>query len=206
LGLRLLDHQAPAGKASDAHGARSAGRGVSWNVNMVFGGVSPAAVRGLLLGPSAGAGRMAVGLFVAPPHGVFPLVSLVTGLSMAATGVMGMDASRRSALVAPFLAASAANYVLMYLNFTVVQVGAIQPTGPPQAALHSDLVLLTGLIGPYCAVAARKARAKAAVAKGTVEAWRRAVRADKESNTKAGASNLKAFHRIVCKKLSIGTS
>jgi len=164
--MRLLDHQAPAGKASDAHGARAAGRGVSWNVNMVLGGVSPAAARGLLLGAGAGAGRMAAGLFVAPPHGVFPLVSLVTGLSMAATGVMGMAASRRSALVAPFLAASAANYVLMHLNFMVVQVGAIQPTGPPQAAaLYSDLVLLTGLIGPYCAVAARKARAKAAVAR-----------------------------------------
>jgi len=124
FGVRLLDHQAPAGDAWETHGSRAAGRGVVWNATMVLGGASTAAAGGLLRGAGAGAGRVAAGLLVAPPHvGVFPLLTLVTGLSMAAAGVVGVAASWRSALVALFLAASAANYGLMYLYCTVVQVG-----------------------------------------------------------------------------------
>jgi len=133
----------------------------------VFAGLSTAVAGVLLLANGAGAGRVAAGLFAAPPHvGVFPLMTLLTGLSMVATGLMGMAATGSSALLRPFLVVTVANYVLMYMNFTVVQVGAIRPSGPPEAAaFHSGLVLLTVLIGPYFAMAAHKARAEAAASR-----------------------------------------
>ncbi|OSX78032.1 hypothetical protein BU14_0125s0020 [Porphyra umbilicalis] len=162
FGVRLLAHQSPPGKASAAHAAKAAARGVFWNGNMVFGGVSTAVAGLLLLSNTAGrggAGRLD-GVFAAPPHvGVFPVLTLLTGLSMVATGLSGMAACVAHKLLKPFLAMTVANYLLMYLNFTIVQVGAIRPTGPPQAgAFHSGLVLLTALIGPYFTYRARLSR------------------------------------------------
>jgi len=164
FGMRLLGHQSPPGKASATHAARAAARGVFWNGNMAFGGLSTAVAGGLLLANAAGnadGGRLTA-LFGAPPHvGVFPLMTLVTGLLMAVTGLVGVAASVTSGLVRPFLALTGVNYAFAYLNFTIVQVGAIRPTGPPQAgAFHSGLVLLTALIGPYFAYVARTARAE----------------------------------------------
>jgi len=167
FGMRLLGHQGAPGKTSETHTARAAGRGLFWNGNMVFAGLSTSVAGILLLANGAGAGRVAAEIFAAPPHvGVFPLMTLSTGLSMVATGLMGMAATGSSALLRPFLVVTVANYLLMYMNFTVVQVGAIRPSGPPEAAaFHSGLVLLTVLIGPYFAMAAHKARAEAAASR-----------------------------------------
>eukprot|EP00170_Pyropia_yezoensis_P001356 contig_5974_g1360 len=141
---------------------------------MVLGGVSTAVAGVLLLQAAAGgAGRVGPVLpppsppfFVAPPHvGVFPLLTLLTGLLMSAHGLTGMAASLRSSLFKSLLGLTVVTYLLAYLNFTIVQVGAIDtPTGgPPQAAaLHSGLILLTALIGPYFAGQARQVRAQRA--------------------------------------------
>ncbi|GAB0496003.1 hypothetical protein MMPV_007313 [Pyropia vietnamensis] len=161
FGMRLFAHQSPPGKASEADAAKSAARGLFWNGNMVLGGLSTTIAGGLLLAAeNGGAGRLGPVFFGAPPHvGVFPLMSLFTGLSMTATGLLGMAASVMSSLFTPLLVLTAFNYLLAYLNFTIVQVGAIEGGGPPQAAaFHSGLVLLTALIGPYFAYRARVGR------------------------------------------------
>ncbi|KAK1866539.1 hypothetical protein I4F81_009055 [Pyropia yezoensis] len=158
FGMRLLAHQSPPGKASARDAAMAAVRGVFWNGNMVLGGLSTTIAGGLLLGAAnGGSGRLGPAFFGAPPHvGVFPLMTLFTGLSMTATGLAGMVASAVSSAFKPFLALTVVNYLLAYLNFTIVQVGAIEGGGPPQAgAFHSGLVLLTALIGPYFAYRAR---------------------------------------------------
>jgi len=166
FGMRLLGHQSPPGKASAAHAAKAAARGVFWNGNMVFGGVSTVVAGVLLLANAAGdggTGRLD-GVFVAPPHvGVFPLTTLFCGLTMAAAGAVGVVASFRPAWFRAALIYTAVAYVYMYLNFTIVQVGAIRPSGPPQAAaFHAGLVLLTALIGPYFAYQAKAARVEGA--------------------------------------------
>lgn len=163
FGMRLLAHQSPAGRASSRHASKSVARGLFWNGNMVLAGLSTA-VAGLLLlantDGNGGAGRLGPPFFGAPPHvGVFPVMTLVTGLVSIVTGLVGMAACVGRHLVKPFLALTVANYVLLYLNFTIVQVGAIEGGGPAQAgAFHSGLVLLTALIGPYFAFRARVER------------------------------------------------
>lgn len=173
MGLSLLAYQSPPGKASETDASKATIRGLFWNGNMVLGGVSTA-VAGVLLLQAAlgGAGRIGPPpptgppFFVAPPHvGVFPLMTLLTGLLMSAHGVLGMAASLRSSLFKALLGLTVATYLLMYLNFTIVQVGAIEGGGPPQAAaFHSGLVFLTVLIGPYFAYRARAVRAEQAAA------------------------------------------
>eukprot|EP00168_Porphyra_purpurea_P011723 TRINITY_DN2994_c0_g1_i2.p1 TRINITY_DN2994_c0_g1~~TRINITY_DN2994_c0_g1_i2.p1 ORF type:complete len:408 (-),score=113.91 TRINITY_DN2994_c0_g1_i2:96-1148(-) len=146
FGMRLLVHQGEPGKASRTAGAE--GRGLFWNGNMVFAGLSTAVAGILLLANGAGAGRVATGIFGAPPHvGVFPLHDAPHGAVNGRHGGGGGGGDGRVGAAAPFLAVSVANYLLMYCNFTVVQVGAIRPTGPPHghAAFHSGLVLLTAL-------------------------------------------------------------
>ncbi|GAB0496002.1 hypothetical protein MMPV_007312 [Pyropia vietnamensis] len=170
MGMTLLAYQSPPGKASETDASKATIRGLFWNANMVLGGVSTI-VAGVLLLQAAdgGAGRVgpvpappAVSFFLAPPHvGVFPLMTLITGLVMTAHGLLGMAASLRSSLFKSLLGLTVATYLLAYLNFTIVQVGAIEGGGPPQAAaFHSGLVFLTVLIGPYFAGQARRVRAQ----------------------------------------------
>lgn len=163
FGMRLHAHQSPAGRQSSLHASRSVARGLFWNGNMVLAGLSTTVAGLLLLANTAGnggAGRLGPPFFVAPPHvGVFPIMTLVTGLVAIVTGLVGMAACVARHLVKPFLVLTVVNYVLLYLNFTIVQVGAIEGGGPPQAgAFHSGLVLLTALIGPYFAYRARVER------------------------------------------------
>ncbi|GAB0496000.1 hypothetical protein MMPV_007310 [Pyropia vietnamensis] len=163
FGMRLLAYQSPTWRKSHLHASLSVARGLFWNGNMVLAGLSTT-IAGLLLlanaGGNGGAGRLSPRFFGAPPHvGVFPIMTFVTGLFAMVTGLVGMAACVARHLVKPFLALTAVNYIVMYLNFTLVQVGAIENGGPvAAAALHSGLVLLTALIGPYFAFRARVER------------------------------------------------
>ena len=161
MGLSLLAYQAPQGKASETDANKAAIRGVFWNGNMVLGGLSTTVAGALLLvAEKGGAGRLDA-TFVAPPHvGVFPLMTLCVGIVMTFCGGLGMLASLRSNLVKTHIIYSAVTWVYMYLNFTIVQLGATRPAAPAQAAaFHSGLVLLTALIGPYFSNQAKQVRA-----------------------------------------------
>ncbi|GAB0496001.1 hypothetical protein MMPV_007311 [Pyropia vietnamensis] len=162
FGMRLFAHQSPPGKASAAHAAKSAARGLFWNGNMVLAGVSTFIASILLLSNSSGNGSSSrlSGVFAGPPHvGVFPMVPLFCGLVMTFHGLLGMAATMKPTLLKALYWYTAINYLYMYLNFTILQLGAIEGGGPPQAAaFHSGLVLLTVLIGPYFARQAKLSR------------------------------------------------
>jgi len=162
FGMRLLGYQAPPARASSGQASKAAARGVFWNVTMVCGGLATT-VAGLLLLVNAagrgGAGRLDAA-FSAPPHvGVFPVLTTATGLLMVVTGLVGVATCAARKLLHPFLALSVANFLLMYLNFTIAQVGAIRPTGPPEVgAYQSGVVVVAALIGPYYTYRAQLAR------------------------------------------------
>eukprot|EP00168_Porphyra_purpurea_P011724 TRINITY_DN2994_c0_g1_i4.p1 TRINITY_DN2994_c0_g1~~TRINITY_DN2994_c0_g1_i4.p1 ORF type:complete len:407 (-),score=86.90 TRINITY_DN2994_c0_g1_i4:96-1145(-) len=137
FGMRLLVHQGEPGKASRTAGAE--GRGLFWNGNMVFAGLSTAVAGILLLANGAGAGRVATGIFGAPPHvGVFPLMTLLTGLSMVATGAWGWRRRARRRCCAPSWPSLSPTTCSCIATLRSCKLGPSARPGPPTASRLSQ--------------------------------------------------------------------
>lgn len=177
FGLRLLAFQAQqAVEAPPALLTVGLGynrlRAMFWSALMVVGGGGTLAA-GIILTIAIGGGRVsAPNFFSFPPHvGVFPIQSIVTGGVMIAHGLVGLVAAAvagRGALgrttVTWHVHTTPLVWVVLLLNFCLVQVAAIGPSGAAggpgrasfAAAVHAGLTLVSTFIGPYFVVAASR--------------------------------------------------
>eukprot|EP00172_Hildenbrandia_rubra_P003529 Plantae.Rhodophyta-Hildenbrandia_rubra.ctg57829.p1 GENE.Plantae.Rhodophyta-Hildenbrandia_rubra.ctg57829~~Plantae.Rhodophyta-Hildenbrandia_rubra.ctg57829.p1 ORF type:complete len:332 (+),score=50.50 Plantae.Rhodophyta-Hildenbrandia_rubra.ctg57829:509-1504(+) len=149
MGLRLLSYMSGE-KVATRSIKMNKGRALFWNGNMLLGGLSTIATALVLL-VNVGGGRITP--FVSPPNvGVFPVLTLLTGIVMTAHGLLGMASAFSKGLVKFLMIFTVPVYVLMYLNFVIWQLGAI-PENPPSfaAGFHSGLVIVVVCIGPYFA-------------------------------------------------------
>lgn len=172
FGLRLLAFQAQ--QAVEAPpGVLTAGlgynrvRAVFWSALMVLGGGGTLAA-GIVLTVAVGGGRVAAPAFFSfPPHvGVFPVQSIVTGAVMVAHGASGLLAAAAAGLrpaMVWHVHATPLVWVVLALNFCLVQVAAVGPAvvggagrAAAAAAVHLGLTLVATFIGPYFIVAASR--------------------------------------------------
>jgi len=167
MGLRLLAYQQqvegrPAGFASAAAGNNRLRAG-GWAVNMLLGGLSTV-VAGAVLVSQVTARSTFPAFYAAPPHvGVYPVLTLFTGLLMTAHGALGVATAAAHRLQPTFVAMTLPVYLAMYLNFAFVQVGGIG-MGRAAAAgpLHNGLVVVAVVIAPYFATLWHRERVAAA--------------------------------------------
>lgn len=156
MGARLLAYQkqvagSPPGFATAAT-KHNRIRSVAWSVNMMVAGLSTIFAGALLTREVTGSSTFPA-FFAAPPHvGVYPVLTLVTGLMMIAYAGLGVAAAAAGRLYWALVAATLPTYLLMYLNFALVQVGGIGMGRAIEAApLHSGLVAVTIALAPYFA-------------------------------------------------------
>lgn len=167
MGLRLLTYQrqlagSPAGFASAAI-KHNRIRAAAWSINMLVGGLSTTAAGAVLVSQVTGTTTFPA-FYAAPPHvGVYPALTLVTGLVMVADAVLGLAACAAVRLYGALVVATLPTYLLMYANFAAVQVGGIgQGRAIEAAPLHTGLVFVTAALAPYFAFQWRAERAPAA--------------------------------------------
>lgn len=163
MGARLLAYQkqlvgSPPGLATAAT-KHNRLRSAAWSVNMLVGGLSTVVAGALLAREVTGTSTFPA-FFAAPPHvGVYPVLTLVTGLMMVAYAGLGVAAAAAGRLYWALVAATLPTYVVMYLNFALVQVGGIGMGRAIEAApLHSGLVAVTVALAPYFAAEWSKER------------------------------------------------
>ncbi|KAK1863663.1 hypothetical protein I4F81_006217 [Pyropia yezoensis] len=178
FGLRLLAFQAQqAVEAPPALLTVGLGynrlRAVFWSALMALGGGGTLAA-GIVLTIAVGGGRLAAPFFFDfPPHvGVFPIQTIVTGGVMVAHGLLGLAAAVAAAgtgrpargVVSLHVHATPLVWVVLLLNFSLVQIAAVGPAGMGvgqgrlayAAAVHAGLTLVATFIGPYFVVAASR--------------------------------------------------
>lgn len=148
--LRLLHYQS-GGKMLNKVVHNNKMRVFFWNGNMILGGFSTLAVGALL--SSQVSGSRILPPFQSPPHvGTYPWLSIITGIVMLLHGFLGVAVAFSKGLIKPLLFYTPFVYIMMYLNFVIWQLGSIPSEVPAFAAgMHSGLVIVTVLIGPYFA-------------------------------------------------------
>lgn len=163
MGARLLAYQkqlagSPPGLATAAT-MHNRVRAAAWSINMLVGGLSTLFAGALLTREVTGTSTFPA-FFVAPPHvGVYPVLTVVTGLAMIAFAALGAATAAAGRMYWALVAATLPTYVLMYLNFALVQVGGIgQGRAIEAAPLHSGLVAVTVALAPYFAAEWHKER------------------------------------------------
>ncbi len=136
--------------SSEKKGRSSRGRALFWNANLALAGAWTIAT-GVIVLFREGSGLLDAP-FESPPNvGRSAALTIATGALMFVWGLIGMGMSITKKLkgARAFVAATGVVYVVMYLNYSILQLGLI-PSGPVGAAsLHAGLVFLTVFIGPY---------------------------------------------------------
>jgi len=168
--LRLLAYQAQQAEERPATALTTAltharPRAVFWCALFTLGGASTLAA-GAVLADALGGGRVdAPDFYEFPPHvGVYPVMTAVTGGVMLLHGLVSIAAAAGvRSLVGPTVHAMPLVFLLMYVNFALVQVASVGPQGGDAggalafaAAMHTGLTLVSAVIGPYFVVQAAK--------------------------------------------------
>ena len=131
-----------------ASGARM--RAMFWNGNWAMSGLWTL-VTGVLIHARVGGGRLTT-VFASPPNvGLLPGLTIATGVIVLLWGLGGilLAVTKRTPMARPFATLSSVVFVVMFLNYAMVQI-AIIPEGPAVAgSLHSGLSFMVAFLGPY---------------------------------------------------------
>ncbi|CAN8074176.1 unnamed protein product [Agarophyton chilense] len=139
-------------------------RAVFWNANLALAGVWTL-VTGALINATVGTGRLSTP-YISPPNiGVFPILTVVTGLAMICWGGYAVKLAMKERTPSPlFFVLWTVIYLLCFLNFTIVQLAYINAEatgfneGDGATALHAGLIFVVTTLGPYFLYIAAKER------------------------------------------------
>lgn len=132
-------------------------RGMFWNANLGLAGLWTL-ITGAIVAAEVGSGKLEMA-FMSPPNvGLLPGLTIATGVVMMVFACIGiLLAMMRRPVHWTYFVAGAAVYVLLYLNYTIVQFGlmkaADEEMGAPSfggpIAMHGGLVYMVVFLGPY---------------------------------------------------------